>query len=80
MSVAKIAISIDRDLLKKLDQLVEEEKFESRSQAIQLLLKDKVIELARYRFERECDKLDPEEEVAMAEEGLYEDTKEWEKF
>lgn len=80
MSVAKIAISIDRDLLAKLDQLVEEDKFESRSQAIQTLLKDKVIELARYRFEKECDKLDPEEEVRMAEEGLYEDTKEWPEF
>lgn len=80
MSVAKIAISIDRDLLAKLDQLVADEKFENRSQAIQLLLKDKVIELARYRFERECDKLDPEEEMKMAEEGLHEDTKEWEEF
>ena len=80
MSVAKIAISIDRDLLAKLDQLVADEKFENRSQAIQLLLKDKVIELARYRFERECDKLDPKEEIKMAEEGLYEDTKEWEEF
>jgi len=79
MSVAKIAISIDRDLLEKLDRLVEEEKFESRSQAIQLLLKDKVIELARYRFERECDKLDPEEEIAMAEE-FYEGEVEWEEF
>ena len=79
MSVAKIAISIDRDLLKKLDQLVAEEKFENRSQAIQLLLKDKVIELARYRFERECDKLDPEEEIAMAEEWFKGEV-EWEKF
>ncbi|OGT32512.1 MAG: hypothetical protein A3C44_02055 [Gammaproteobacteria bacterium RIFCSPHIGHO2_02_FULL_39_13] len=80
MSVAKIAISIDKKLLKKLDKLVDQDLFQNRSQAISTIIEAGMTDFLRERFKRECEKLDPAEEQAMAEEGLYWDTKEWEKF
>jgi metal-responsive CopG/Arc/MetJ family transcriptional regulator len=41
MSVAKVAISIEPRLLKRLDSLVEQRVFQSRSQAIQNAIAEK---------------------------------------
>lgn len=77
MSSAKIAITIDQDLLRRLDRLVEEQKFPNRSRALQEALRDKLERLDRSRLARECAKLDPAEERRLAEEGLAEDLKSW---
>ena len=80
MSVAKIAISIDQTLLKKLDYWVKQEKFESRSQAIQLAIEAAIIDLEQHALLRECEKLNKKEEQQLAEEGLSGDADAWEKF
>lgn len=80
MTVAKIAISIDNNLLKKLDELVDRNMFDNRSQAIQSAVEAQVIQLSHARLARECEKLDPAEEQVIAEEGLQWDVKEWPEF
>ncbi len=80
MPAAKVAITIDRKLLDRLDQLVKERRFPSRSRAVQELLRDKLDRLNKGRLARECAKLDPAFEQGLAEEGLAEDFKQWPEY
>jgi metal-responsive CopG/Arc/MetJ family transcriptional regulator len=77
MPRSKIAISLDESTLERLDRLVEKAAFPSRSRAIQEAVEDKLARLERSRLARECAKLDPGFEKALAEEGLSEDVSEW---
>ena len=70
MPRAKIAISLDEQTLQRLDRLVAERLFPSRSRAIELAVGEKLARLERRRLSRECAKLDPAFEKTMAEEGL----------
>jgi metal-responsive CopG/Arc/MetJ family transcriptional regulator len=80
MSRSKIAITIDESTLERLDELVEQSMFPSRSQAIQEAVEEKLARLTRTRLARECAKLDPRFEKALAEEGLSEDLSEWPEY
>ena len=80
MRTVKVAITIDRDLLDCLDQLVKENKFPNRSRAVQEAIRDKLQRLKKGRLAREAAKLDPAFEQAMAEEGLSEDSKQWPEY
>ncbi len=80
MSTAKIAITIEEDLLGKLDQLVSTRVFPNRSKAIQEAVREKLGRVNRSRLARECAKLDPSFEKAMAEEGLSLDVREWPEY
>lgn len=77
MTRAKIAVTIDQDLLTRLDRLVKEQRFPNRSRAVQEALRDKLERLDRSRLARECAKLDPTFEQQLAEEGLAEDLEQW---
>jgi metal-responsive CopG/Arc/MetJ family transcriptional regulator len=77
MARTKIAISLDEHTLRRLDQLVAEAVFPSRSQAIQIAIEEKLVRLEGSRLARECAKLDPAFEKALAEEGLSEDAETW---
>jgi metal-responsive CopG/Arc/MetJ family transcriptional regulator len=80
MPRSKIAISLDESTLERLDQLVEKAVFPNRSQAIQEAVEEKLARLDRSRLARECAKLDPVFEKALAEEGLSEDSSEWPEY
>jgi Arc/MetJ-type ribon-helix-helix transcriptional regulator len=80
MKTAKIAISIDPQLLARLDQLVEQQRFPSRSCAVQEAIRDKLDRLDRSRLARECAKLDPRFEQELAEEGMVEDAAQWPEY
>ncbi len=80
MRSVKIAITIEEDLLKRLDHLVEENKFPNRSQAVQAAIRDKLRQLKRNRLAGECAKLDPAFEKALADEGLTEDGEQWPEY
>ena len=80
MATAKIAITIDAELLDELDHLVADRKFKNRSQAIQTAVKATVERLAHRRLAQECAKLDPLFEQELADEGLQEDAAEWPKY
>jgi Arc/MetJ-type ribon-helix-helix transcriptional regulator len=66
----KLAVTLDADLVENLDHLVAARQFANRSQAIESAVAEKLGRLARTRLARECAKLDPQEEKALAEEGL----------
>jgi metal-responsive CopG/Arc/MetJ family transcriptional regulator len=77
MRTVKIAITIDPDLLKRLDQLVTARHFRNRSRAIQEAIRDKLDRLKQSRLAQECAKLDPAFEQALAEEGLSDEVSQW---
>ena len=80
MAVAKIAITIERDILSELDRLVRRHVFPNRSRAIQEAVGDKVRRLAENRLARECAKLDPAAEQSMAEEGMSGEVASWPEY
>jgi metal-responsive CopG/Arc/MetJ family transcriptional regulator len=80
MGRAKIAITLDQVLLGEVDRLVDTHFYPNRSFAIQEAVKEKLERLARNRLARECAKLDPVLEKAMAEEGLAEDLGQWPEY
>ncbi len=77
---SKIAITIDKSTLERLDELIEQSTFPSRSQAIQEAVQEKLERLKRSRLAQECAKLDPGFEKALAEEGLSGDLSEWPEY
>ncbi|WHZ29064.1 MAG: Programmed cell death antitoxin YdcD [Nitrospira sp.] len=80
MAKSKVAISLDESTLGRIDKLVEKAAFTSRSQAIQEAVEEKLARLNRSRLARECAKLDPAFEKALAEEGLSKDAAEWPEY
>lgn len=80
MPRAKVAISLDESTLERLDKLVERAVFSNRSQAIQEAVDEKLARIDRSRLARECAKLDPTFEKALAEEGMSEDAAEWPEY
>jgi metal-responsive CopG/Arc/MetJ family transcriptional regulator len=62
MSAAKIAVTIDKTLLARLDRMVGAGRFPRRSRAVQEAIREK---------------LDPKSEQQLADEGLSEDFNEW---
>jgi len=80
MAKSKVAISLDESTLDQLDKLVEKARYTSRSQAIQEAVEEKLARLNRSRLARECAKLDPAFEKALAEEGLSKDAAEWPEY
>jgi metal-responsive CopG/Arc/MetJ family transcriptional regulator len=77
MSRSKVAVSLEETTLDRLDRLVKKAVFPSRSQAIQIAVEEKLDRIERSRLARECAKLDPDFEKALAEEGLSEDLSAW---
>jgi metal-responsive CopG/Arc/MetJ family transcriptional regulator len=77
MQTAKIAITLDQSILLRLDRLVTQKVFPSRSNAIQVAIQEKIERLDRTRLARECAKLDPREEQTLAEEGMTQELAQW---
>lgn len=80
MGKEKIAITLDKRSIGELDRLVEENVFQSRSQAIQEAVGEKLQRLKRTRLIAESAKLNPSFESELAEEGFVEDVKEWPEY
>ena len=80
MGTTKIAITLNQNTLERLDRLVRNHIFPNRSRAIQGAVQEKLERMERSRLARECAKLDPDFEKAMAEEGLSEELGEWPKY
>ena len=79
MSSAKIAISLDPEALKQIDQLVDGGLFPSRSKLIQDAVSDKLQRVRHVRLARECAKLKPLAEKAAAEE-FFRAEAEWPEY
>ena len=80
MDKEKIAITLDKKDVGELDRLVHKRVFQSRSQAIQEAVSEKLQRMKKTRLAEECAKLNPTYEKELAEEGLAEDMKEWPEY
>lgn len=80
MSSVKVAISMDREILSRVDGLVAKRVFPNRSRAIQAAVAEKLARMERSRLAAECAKLDPKFEKALAEEGLGQELAAWPEY
>ena len=80
MTADKIAITLERDLLGRLDKLVAAGRFPSRSRAIQLAVEAQIDRVERRRLAQESLKLDPTAEQTLAEEGASYDLEGWPEY
>ena len=80
MASSKIAITIDDNLLKKLDLIVKSKMYSNRSKVIQDAVAEQLERLEKKRLAQECAKLDPEHEQNIAEEGLEMEIDEWPEY
>jgi Arc/MetJ-type ribon-helix-helix transcriptional regulator len=80
MGASKIAITIDNKLVKRLDDLVNDQVFPNRSKAIQKAVEEKLMRMEKSRLAEECAKLDPKYEQGLAEEGFSTELEEWPEY
>jgi len=80
MNKTKIAITLDQRTVKCIDRLVQKEVFPSLSQVIQEAVEEKLQRMERSRLAKECAKLNPAFEKAMAEEGMSGELSEWPEY
>ncbi len=80
MAASKIAITIEKKVLTRLDRLVRERVFPNRSKAIQQAIEEKINNLEKDKLSLECEKLDPREEMKLAEEGFALEKDQWPEY
>ena len=80
MSKEKIAVTLDERFVGELDRLVGEHVFQSRSQAIQEAVSEKLQRMKRTRLAAESAKLEPSFERELSEERFTEDMKQWPEY
>jgi len=76
----KIAISIDKRVLNRIDKLVENRIFTNRSRAIQTAIEEKISKLDKSRLAIESAKLNKTEEQQLSEESSQTDLTEWPEY
>jgi metal-responsive CopG/Arc/MetJ family transcriptional regulator len=77
---SKVAVTIDHELIRQVDLLVREARYRNRSQAIEHAVAEQLARFKRLRLIEECAKLDPIEEIALAEEGFDSDVATWPEY
>ncbi len=80
MASAKVAITIEEELLGQLDRWVAEGRYPNRSQAIQAAVREKLDRSRKRRLAEEAAKLDPKEERSLAEEGFAAGSETWPEY
>ena len=80
MPKTKVALTLETELVSRVDELVARQRFRNRSQAIEAALAEKLQRIARTRLAAECARLDPKEERALAEEGLAGSLETWPEY
>jgi metal-responsive CopG/Arc/MetJ family transcriptional regulator len=80
METQKVAITLNRKTLLRLDRMVKGSIFPNRSRAIQEAVEEKLNRLEKTRLAKECAKADIGAERAMAEEGFSEDMSRWPEY
>ena len=80
MPKQKVAVTIEKNLIIKLDRMVSDGKFSSRSSAVEDAVIERLTKLERSRLAEESAKLDPSFEQALADEGLAGDLSEWPEY
>jgi Arc/MetJ-type ribon-helix-helix transcriptional regulator len=70
MAARKVAVTLEEVTVREVDCWVREGRYPSRSRAVQAALDALLERRRRIRLVEEARKLDPDEERALAEEGL----------
>jgi metal-responsive CopG/Arc/MetJ family transcriptional regulator len=74
---AKVAVTLEAELLDEVDARVRQNRFANRSQAIEAAVAEQLARMRRTRLAEACALLDPAEERARAEEGLATELDVW---
>ncbi len=77
MPKSKVALTLDEHVLARVDRLVRAGAYPNRSVAVEAALREKLERLDRTRLARECAKLDPDLERALAEDGIAGELADW---
>jgi metal-responsive CopG/Arc/MetJ family transcriptional regulator len=80
MPVDKIAITLDRGLVKEIDRGVKSGLYRNRSRAIEEAVREKLERHRRSRLTIEARKLDRKQEKALAEEGMTGEDITWPEY
>ncbi|HXJ83972.1 MAG TPA: ribbon-helix-helix domain-containing protein [Candidatus Methylomirabilis sp.] len=80
MAKTKVAVTLDSQTVRRVDQLVRNARYPNRSQAIEAAVAAQLARLEYRRLADECAKLDKKAERAMAEEGLGPDAAGWPEY
>lgn len=80
MAKAKLAITFDEKTLAEVDLLVKRRLFPNRSRVIEEAVQEKIARLNHSRLAKECARLDPVYEKALAEEGMGEELELWPEY
>jgi Arc/MetJ-type ribon-helix-helix transcriptional regulator len=80
MPADKIAITLDRELVKEIDRGVKAGLYRNRSRAIEAAVREKLDRHRRHRLAIEARKLDGKEERALAEEGMTGEETAWPEY
>ena len=80
MPKTKVAVTLDANTLRRVDRLVREARYPSRSQAIEAAVAAQLDRFERTRLADECAKLNAAAERAMANEGLAADAEDWPEY
>jgi metal-responsive CopG/Arc/MetJ family transcriptional regulator len=80
MAKSKIAITLDDEIVVRIDTLVRQRTYPNRSQAIEDAVREKLMRLDRSRLATEVSELDPSFERSLAEEGLTQEQAEWPEY
>jgi metal-responsive CopG/Arc/MetJ family transcriptional regulator len=80
MPKSKVAVTIEKETLRRVDRLVRQSRFPNRSQAIEYALAAQLNRLERTRLADECAKLDRTVEQKLADVGLAADAKDWPEY
>jgi Arc/MetJ-type ribon-helix-helix transcriptional regulator len=80
MSARQIPVTIDEAQLSLLDKLVSSGRFASRDDALREAVAELTFRFSHERLVRESEKLDPDEEVRLADEGLGGDAAQWPEY
>lgn len=77
MAKAKLAVTLDENILNEVDSLVKRRVFPNRSRIIEQAVQEKLERLKKSRLADQCALLDPDYEKALAEEGMGEEVDQW---
>jgi len=77
MPTTKIAISMDAEAVRRVDELVANSSYPSRSRVIQEAVQDKLARLSRSRLAEQCALLTPASEQELAEEFTADELEAW---
>jgi len=80
MTASKIAITLESDMVKRIDMLVKSNLFPNRSKAIQEAVAEKLNRIEKSRLAQECANLDPDFEQSLADEGAISELEEWPEY